>query len=239
MLPHGIEAAIVSGGPWALGLTLLAGLLVGLTPAAYLSGPAVLAYMTVGAKGRRGAITLRASAYVLGAAVPMATLGFLLGTAGEFVMGIAAELVVAWYLLVAIVTGVSGLLLAGLVVAKVPPYLPVPRPVSSIRDAFLLGLPLGLAACPACTPMLFPIAAAATLSGGPLYGAGLLFVFGIGRGVPILLAAASLESLQRLRRLVPMGLAAQWIAGWLLLATSLLYLVQVWLVLAGQPAWFT
>ena len=238
MLPHGIEAAITSGGPWALGLTLLAGLLVGLTPAAYLSGPAVLAYMTVGAKGRRGALTLRALAFVLGAAVPMATLGFLLGTAGEFVIGMAAELVVAWYLLVAIVTGVSGLLMTGLVVAKVPSYLPVPRPVSTVRDAFLLGLPLGLAACPACTPMLFPIAAAATLSGGPLYGAGMLFVFGIGRGVPVLLAAASLEGLQRLRTLIPMGLAAQRIAGWLLLAISLLYLVQTGLVFTGRPAWF-
>jgi len=86
--------------------------------------------------------------------------------------------------------------------------------------------------------MLFPIAAAATLSGGPLYGAGLLFVFGLGRGVPILLAAASVESLQRLRKAIPMGLAAQRIAGWLLMATSLLYLVQVGLILSGQPAWF-
>jgi cytochrome c-type biogenesis protein len=238
MLPHGIEGAIVAGGPWALALTLLGGLFVGLTPAAYLSGPAVLAYMAVGAKSQRGGIFLRAIAYVVGAAVPMATLGFLLGAFGEFVMGLAAELVVAWYLLVAIVAGVSGLLLTGLVVAKVPAYLPVPRPVSTVRDAFLLGLPLGLAACPACTPMLFPIAATAAASGGPMYGAGLLFAFGIGRGVPILLAAASLESLQRLRKLVPMGLAAQQIAGWLLLATSLLYLVQAGLVLSGQPAWF-
>lgn len=95
MLPHGIEAAIISSGPWAVGLTLLAGLLVGLTPAAYLSGPAVLAYMTVGAKSSRGAITARALAYVLGAAVPMATLGLLLGIVGEVVMAVVAELVVA------------------------------------------------------------------------------------------------------------------------------------------------
>jgi len=238
MLPHGIEAAIVTGGLWALGLTMLAGLLVGLTPAAYLAGPSVLAYMTVGARSSRGAIFARASAYVVGAAVPMAVLGLLLGVFGEVVIGLAAELAVAWYLLVGIVTGISGLLLTGLVVAKIPAYLPVPRPASSVTDAFLLGLPLGLAACPACTPMLFPIAAAATLSGGPLYGAGLLFVFGIGRGVPILLAAVSVESLQKLRKAIPMGLAAQRIAGWLLVATSLLYLVQAGLVLSGQPAWF-
>jgi len=238
MLPDGLEAAIGAGGPWALGLTMLAGLFVGLTPAAYLAGPAVLAYMTVGARDHRGALLSRALAFVIGAAMPMAALGLLLGAVGEFVIGLAAELVIVWYLLVALVTGVSGVLLTGLVVAKVPAYLPLPRPVSSVPDAFLLGLPLGLAACPACTPMLFPLAAAATVSGGPLYGAGLLFVFGIGRGVPILLAAASWEGLRRLRQLIPVGLAAQRIAGWLLLATSLLYLVQVGLVLSGQPAWF-
>jgi cytochrome c-type biogenesis protein len=86
--------------------------------------------------------------------------------------------------------------------------------------------------------MLFPIATAATLSGGPLYGAGLLFLFGLGRGVPILAAAGSIEALRRLRRLIPLGLAAQRLAGWLLLALSALYLVQALLVLAGQPALF-
>jgi hypothetical protein len=90
----------------------------------------VLAYLAVGAKNNRGAIVWRAVAYVLGAAVPMATLGLLLGAVGEVVIGLAAELAIVWYLLVAIVTGVSGLLLTGLVVAKVPAYLPVPRPVS-------------------------------------------------------------------------------------------------------------
>ena len=234
-----LEEVIGAGGLLAAGSILAVGLLVGLTPGAYLAGPAILGYLSVGAGDRRGALMARALAYVVGAALPMAALGMLLGAVGDVAFGVAAELAVAWYLVVAVVTGISGLLLTGLVVANVPAYLPVPRPVSSIRDAFLLGLPLGLAACPACTPMLFPIATAATATGGPLYGAGLLFVFGVGRGIPILLAAASLEGLRRLRRLIPIGLALQRIAGWLLLATSALYMLQVALVLSGRPAWFT
>jgi cytochrome c-type biogenesis protein len=239
MLPEHIEAAIGVGGIAAVLAMLGAGLFTGLTPGAYLAGPAVLAYMQVGAKGRHGALVGRAFAYVLGASLPMAAIGLLLGAFGDVVIAVFAEQAVIWYLLVALVSAVTGLLLTGLLWVPLPGYLPMPRPVASVPDAFLLGLPLGLAACPACTPMLFPIAAAATISGGPLYGAGLLFLFGIGRGVPILLAAASLESLRRLRRLIPMGLAAQRIAGWLLLATSLLYVVQVGLVLSGRPAWFT
>lgn len=238
MLPANIESAISAGGPAVVLAMLAAGLFIGLTPAAYLAGPAVLGYINVGAKHRRGALLWRAAAYVLGAAVPMAALGLLLGFFGDVVVALIAEQAIAWYLLVALVSTVTGLLLTGLVVVRLPSYLPMPRPVASARDAFLLGLPLGLAACPACTPMLFPIATAATVSGGPLYGALLLFLFGIGRGIPILAAAASLEALQRLRRLIPMGLVAQRFAGWMLLALSVLYLLQAVLVLAGRPALF-
>ena len=233
-----IEAALGAGGLWAAGVVLAAGLFVGLTPGAYLAGPAVLSYLSVGAKSRRGALLARASAYVVGAALPMAGMGVLLGAFGEVAIGIVAELAAAWYLLVAIVAGASGLLLTGIILAPVPSYLPLPRPVASTRDAFLLGLPLGLAACPACTPMLLPIGMAATATGGPLSGAGLLFLFGIGRGIPILIAAASLDSLRQLRRLIPLGLVAQRLAGWLLLLTSALYLLQALLVLSGRSALF-
>lgn len=238
MLPDNLESAIGLGGPAVVLAMLAAGLFVGLTPGAYLAGPAVLGYINVGAKGYRGALLWRAAAYALGAAIPMGILGLLLGFFGDVVIAIFAEQAVAWFLLVALVSGVTGLLLTGVVVARVPSYLPMPRPAASPRDAFFLGLPLGLAACPACTPMLFPIATAATVSGGPLYGATLLLLFGLGRGIPILAAAASLGALQRLRRLIPMGLVAQRIAGWLLLAMSGLYLLQAVLVLIGEPALF-
>jgi cytochrome c biogenesis protein CcdA len=65
-----------------------------------------------------------------------------------------------------------------------------------------------------------------------------LFLFGLGRGIPILVAAFSLEGLRRMRRLIPMGLAAQQVAGWLLLGLSGLYLLQALLVLSGHAALF-
>jgi cytochrome c-type biogenesis protein len=238
MAPEGVEWAVRAGGLAAVWFVLTAGMFVGLTPGAYLAGPAVLSYINLSAGDRRGALLRRAAAYVVGAAVPLAALGLLLGLFGEVVVGILAEHVVVWYLLVALVAGGIGVLLGGLVVARLPSYLPMPRPVGSSRDAFLLGLPLGLAACPACTPLLFPIAAVATVTGGPLYGAGLLLLFGLARGVPILVAAASLGALKGLQRLIPLGLSAQRVAGWLLLVTALLYLAQAVLLLFGKPALF-
>ena len=239
MLPESVEAAVRAGGPAAVAAVLVAGVFLGLTPSAYLAGPAVLGYINVGVEGRRGALLGRAVAFVIGAALPMAALGLLLGFFGDVVLAAVAEHIVAWYVLVAVVAGGTGLLLSGLVVARLPAYLPMPRAAASSRDAFLLGLPLGLAACPACTPMLIPIGTLAVASGGPLYGAGLLFLFGLGRGVPILIGAASLGALRQLRRLIPLGVSAQRVAGWLLLATAALYAVQAILILAGRPALFT
>ena len=234
----GIEPAIVAGGLAAIWVVLVAGVVVGLTPGAYLAGPAVLGYINSGTAGCRRVLLRRAAAYVIGAAVPIAAFGLLVGLLGDAVLLAVSERVVIWYLLVALVAGVNGLLLAGLVVARLPAYLPRPKPVASAGGAFLLGLPLGLAACPACTPLLFPIATLAAGSGGPLYGAGLLFLFGLGRGVPILVGAASLGALRRLRRAIPLGLSAQRVAGWLLLATAAVYLAQALLIWSGRPALF-
>lgn len=66
----------------------------------------------------------------------------------------------------------------------------------------------------------------------------MLFLFGLGRGIPILVAAASIETLRGCRRLIPAGLAFQRLAGWLLIATGTLYLLQALLVLTGRAALF-
>ncbi len=238
MVPTGVETAVGTGGLAALWIVLVAGIFIGLTPGAYLAGPAVLGYLNVGNDGRRRILIGRAGAYVIGAAIPTALFGLLVGFFGDVVLIAVGERIVLWYLLVVVVTAINGLLLTGLVVARLPSYLPRPKPVGSALGAFFLGLPLGLAACPACTPLLFPIASVAAVSGGPLYGAGLLLLFGLGRGVPILIGAISFAGLQKLRRLIPFGLSAQRIAGWLLLATAGFYVLQIVLIRMGRAALF-
>ncbi len=237
-VPTGIETAVGAGGLAALWIVLVAGVFIGLTPGAYLAGPAVLGYLHVGNDSRRGVLIGRAGAYVIGAAIPTALFGLLVGFFGDVVLIAVGERIVLWYLLVVVVTAINGLLLTGLVVARLPSFLPKPRPIGSARGAFLLGLPLGLAACPACTPLLFPIASVAAVSGGPLYGAVLLLLFGLGRGVPILVGAASLAALQKLRAAIPFGMSVQRIAGGLLLATAAFYLLQVVLISTGRSALF-
>jgi len=62
----------------------------------------VLSYLIVGAGASRGALLWRAVAFVIGAAVRWQPWGYCLARIGEFVIGLAADLVVMWYLLVAL-----------------------------------------------------------------------------------------------------------------------------------------
>jgi len=59
--------------------------------------------------------------------------------------------------------------------------------VTGIIGAFLLGLIVGLAGSQCGTPVLVAIVAIAAKTGNLTYGATLLFVYGLGRGVPIVL----------------------------------------------------
>src|SRR5438034_10403839 len=81
-----LEGAIQVGGLAAAAAVLAAGLLLGLTPGAYLTGPAVLGYLSVGGHNQRAALLLRALCYVIGAALPLGALGLLLGVFGDVVL---------------------------------------------------------------------------------------------------------------------------------------------------------
>lgn len=83
MLPDGVESAISAGGLGAVLAVALVGLFIGLTPGAYLAGPAILGYLSLDTERKRGALVWRASCYVIGAALPLASLGLLLGLFGD------------------------------------------------------------------------------------------------------------------------------------------------------------
>jgi cytochrome c-type biogenesis protein len=71
----------------------------------------------------------------------------------------------------------------------------------------LFGMLFGLVASPCSTPILAAIATLAAVGGNATRGALLLFVYGIGKGVPLLLlgvASGSLGSMRSFSRLTPM-----------------------------------
>ena len=72
--------------------------------------------------------------------------------------------------------------------------------------AFGLGVLFGLIASPCSTPVLAVIATMAAAGKNPAAGALLLFVFGLGKGVPLLLiglASGTMRSMRPLARVTP------------------------------------
>lgn len=65
------------------------------------------------------------------------------------------------------------------------------------RDAFVLGMPFGLITCPACTPLLFPIAVGIAATGSPVYGAALMAAFAVGEGLPMVALGTAIGRLAR------------------------------------------
>lgn len=224
--PHALTGAIATAAPLAFGLMALAGLVMGFAPSTMVLAP-VVAGIVFGEerRERRRAVTL-SLAFVLGIATVDAALGGLFGLLGQPVVEAAARAVPVWDLVIAAVLVVMGLALLRRV------HLPLQlmerrlRQTDTLAGAYVLGVPFGLSTCPACTPMVLPALGAAAVSGSVVLGAALLFVFGLARGTPLLLAGVSTGALSRARPLSRVMPMIERGVGWVLLALSVFFLVD-------------
>jgi sulfite exporter TauE/SafE len=155
----------------------------------------------------------------------------LFGLLGGVVIETVARFALAWNLLIAALLIGFGLILLRLVTLQWPVLRVTWRKAHTVPGAYGLGVPFGLAACPACMPMILPMLGAAAATGSWWFGALLMFVFGLARGLPLLLVGASAGWFARL------GAASRWVprvqagAGALLLLAGLFFLFE-----AGQTA---
>jgi cytochrome c-type biogenesis protein len=85
--------------------------------------------------------------------------------------------------------------------------LPIKRPErKGLVGAFVFGMLFGLVASPCSTPILAAIAAIAATTGSAAKGGALLFVYGLGKGVPLMLlglASGSLGLMRKISRVTP------------------------------------
>jgi cytochrome c-type biogenesis protein len=224
--------------PFAVALVALAGLVVGIAPSSFplISVAAGLAAGrgAAGSSERRIRGWRLSIGFVLGIATVDAILGALFGIAGFGVMRILASYLAVAYALLAVILIVAGLALLRIIHIVIPTLSPTAKPTRSFVGSYLLGLPFGLSTCPACTPLLFPVAAAAAGTADPLMGAVLMAIFGLARGIPIVLAATMAGSLTAFGRTRRFTLWAERIGAALMFAAALYFLDQAALY-AGWP----
>ncbi len=194
-------------GAAAFGVAFLGGLVAGFGPCILPMLPAVFGYVTgTVAEGeiRGGAAWRRALAlsavFVIGMSLVFALIGAVAGALGR------AVLVGAWAAYaVAAICVVLGLQMLGVINLRFEAlnrFLPARRPERrGYVGALLFGMLFGVVASPCSTPILAAIATIAATRGSALQGATLLFVFGLGKGVPLLLLGLASGSLTMMRSL--------------------------------------
>ncbi len=197
-----------SGAIAAFGIAFLGGVVAGFGPCVLPMLPAVFGYVTgqvAEAPGvspasawRRG-LALSAT-FVLGMSLLFASVGAAAALLGR------ALLVGAWaYYVVAAICVVLGLQMMGFIDLRLDAinrFLPTKRPTRrGFVGAFLLGILFGVVASPCSTPILAAIATIAATRGSVPQGALLLFVYGLGKGVPLMLLGLAAGSLTLMRSL--------------------------------------
>lgn len=196
-------------GTAAFSVAFLGGVVAGFGPCILPMLPAVFGYVTgavAGSETHGGVAWCRALAlsavFVVGMSLVFATIGAVAGALGR------AVLVGAWAsYAVAAVCVVLGLHMLGLIELPFDAlnrFGPVKRPQRrGFAGAFVFGILFGVVASPCSTPILAAIATIAAARGSAAQGAALFFVYGLGKGVPLLalgLASGSLTMMGPLSR---------------------------------------
>lgn len=176
--------ALESGSPVALPVAALGGLVMGLNPCCLALYPAAAASCCTGACHAPEERTpfSRALLFLLGTATATTILGVVAALAGHMMTNLGGWVRYA----VAIVPLVMGAHVLGLV------RLPIPKGTSSrkrqgLLGAYVGGLLLSLVIGPCGTPALAAILSYAAYKGSVVYGGLLLFAYGCGNGLPLLL----------------------------------------------------
>jgi cytochrome c-type biogenesis protein len=126
-------------------------------------------------------------AFALGLAITFTALGVVAALVGGLIGGTSR----LWYYLVAGICLVIGLHMLGVLSFPIPMWLGGLRERIQLKGALgslALGLVSGLVASQCATPVLAAILTYAMAKGALAYGAVLLFVYAMGRGVPVVLA---------------------------------------------------
>jgi cytochrome c-type biogenesis protein len=196
MDPTSLQAALEQAGVPALAVGLLAGFLFSFNPVALAAIPVSLGYVTKAGEPRRA--IFYGGMFVFGMIVTHALLGLVAGLGGGWVQQLFGR---AWGLVLGPLLIVLGAVWLGWVRIRIPVPRFMAQRVSGPWGAFWLGAPFSVAVCPVCTPTLLIMLGVSAALGSALYGLALLVAFALGRALPILIGAAAIGWLERLKPL--------------------------------------
>jgi cytochrome c-type biogenesis protein len=213
-------------GVLTYGLVFVGGVLTSLGPCNLSMIPLLIGYVGGQQELTRGRAFWLSLFFTLGSSLTFALLGVMAALVG----GLFGTRKAILYALVAAVCFVIGLNMLGAVklnfdfLARFQPRRII---ATGLAGAFLLGLVMGLVGSQCAVPILAAILSIAMAKGTLAAGAGLLFAYGLGRGVPVVLAGTFtglVRALPAMERLTPVAERA---AGCILIGVGLYF---VWVM---------
>ncbi len=204
-------------------IVLAGGIVTSISPCILTMIPLLIGYLVGYGRGNKVRGFYLSAIFVTGMAFTFSVMGFVAASFGR----VFGEIGTAWYYIIALVALVMGLNLLGVLSFKMPGFKQVQFKKAGMGGTLAMGMLFGLVASPCATPVLAVIIAYAAAQAEPLYGSGLLFIYGIGHGLPLLVAgtftgmARNLPAINRYTRYLG------YFSGLILIAIGLYLLYQV------------
>lgn len=204
-------------------IVFLGGVVTSLGPCNLATIPLIIGFVG-GARGlpRQHAFVLSFT-FALGLAITFMLLGVVAALLGAWI-GSGTRW---WYYLVATICFLIGLQMLGVLQFDLPMYLGGLREriaLKGVPGALALGLVSGLVASQCATPVLAAILTYVMAKGALVYGATLLFVYALGRGVPVVLAGTFTGALKEMQSLGRWSPLIERISGIIVLAVGFYFL---------------
>jgi cytochrome c-type biogenesis protein len=204
-------------------LVFFGGVVTSIGPCNITMIPLVVGFVGGQAGITRGRSLALSSAFALGLAITLMAMGVFASVVGGLIGATSGT----WYYVMAAVCILMGLQLSGVI------SLPLPDWGAGMRDkvkrrglwgAMLLGLVSGVVASGCATPALAAILTLVMSKGAIAYGASLLLVYGLGRGVPIVLIGTFTGWLKSVPRLMQFTSRMEYLSGGLMVLIGLYFL---------------
>jgi cytochrome c-type biogenesis protein len=191
-LIEALRSAASAGGLVAVPLAFAGGVLAGLNPCCIPLYPAAAATCCAGRCDQASGALKSSAAFVAGVATATAALGILAALAGRALTGLSGW---ASYL-IALVPLAMGLHLLGWMKVPLPTFRGMVNG-TGVVGSFASGLLVSLVLAPCGTPVLASVLSFAAYKQSIAYGGTLLFAYGLGVGLPMLVLGTAAGTLAR------------------------------------------
>jgi len=217
-----IPKALTTGGLSILILVFLGGLMTSLSPCLLSMLPVMLGYIGGLEKPSKTKGFITSASFVLGLAVTFAILGIIASLLGKAFGQIGS----GWLYIIGFFAIFMGLQLIGVINFNLPGLQTMPEKKGGVLGSFGVGLLFGLVASPCATPVLAVLMTYVAGQGVLWYGALLLFIYGLGHGLPLIIAGTFTAVLKSLPRLQKWSHYITYLSGGLLITLGLYFFVR-------------